>query len=676
MPNSSWLSLLARGCCAAGLVLAVSSCGDDDPERDASEPGADAGLDTGDAGGGDANATDADPPEPSETTVPDGCNPLGAPYDCLLPYPSNAFLVPTDDGPRVLVPDVAVPEGPAGVPFRSDRGRAPDGFGIHAPILALAPFALDLSNAVGAFDDAAASLDAAHPSWLLRADTGERVPHWLEQDDQTDNPERRALIVRPLVPLEAGARYIVAFTDLRLADGGRVADWPVFAELRDGADFADAALDAEAARLAEQVLAPLEAAGAVLEDVQLAWDFTVRSRAFATDDILAVQSQTFAWLDERAVTATVEDVVRREDSVRVTGTVTAPLFMTSPDAGATYVRGDDDLPVYTELVEVPFLAIAALEVWDGTLEELPIAIQFGHGFFGSREEIDTGTHITTSREVNAVLFAVDGWGLANSDSGVIASDLVDGPNDVMRFVERIGQGAAHQLVLSEAITTALTSDVAFQRDGEPRYDAERLTFYGISNGHILGGMNVALSRHFDAAVLQSGGGSISFMMSRASPFTPLIQLLSTWARDPLDRQVFVAFVASQLDPIDALTWSPPLREAGAPPILLQLAIGDSTVPNLAGHLHARALGLSLLEPAPRAITNMPSVTIADAPASVLMEFDYGITEWPDRLSRPPSGDEANGVHEAIRNDARGVAQIRAFLRDGVVVHPCGDAACE
>lgn len=674
MPNRAWLSLLARSVCAAGLVLSLSACGDDNDGSAVDAAGADAGADVGtDAGGGNA---DAQAPGPSTTTVPEGCNPLGAPYDCLLPYPSDTFLVPTDDGPRVIVPDVAVPEGPGGVPFRSDRGRAPDGFGIHAPILVLAPFALELSNAVGAFDDAAASLEAAHPSWLMRADTGERVPHWLEQDDQTDNPERRALILRPLVPLEPGVRYIAALTDLRLADGERVADWPVFAELRDGRVFEDDALNEEAARLAAEVIAPLEAAGAAVEQLQLAWDFTVRTRGSAADDILAVQAQTFAWLDERSATATVDEVVRRDDSVRVTGTITAPLFMDSADAGATYVRGDDGLPVAGESIEVPFLAIAALEVWDGAVDDATIAIQFGHGFFGSREEIDSGTHIATSREVNAVLFAVDGWGLANSDSGVIASDLVDGPNDVMRFVERIGQGAAHQLVLSEAISTVLASDEAFQRDGSPRYDSERLTFYGISNGHILGGMNVALSRHIDAAVLQSGGGSISFMMSRASPFTPLIQLLSTWARDPLDRQVFVAFVASQLDAIDALTWSAPLRAADAPPILLQLAIGDSTVPNLAGHLHARALGLSLLEPAPRPVTTMPTVTVSDAPTSALMEFDYGITEWPDRLSRPPTADEANTVHNAIRNDARGLTQIRAFLRDGEVVHPCGEVACE
>ena len=52
----------------------------------------DAPSDAGEDGGEDVGE-DADAPDPDELVVPEGCNPISVGWDCLLPYPSDAFLV-------------------------------------------------------------------------------------------------------------------------------------------------------------------------------------------------------------------------------------------------------------------------------------------------------------------------------------------------------------------------------------------------------------------------------------------------------------------------------------------------------------------------------------------------------------------------------------------------------
>lgn len=660
---------------AALLALSLFACADDASEASSADAGADAVADAGDAGA-DADAEDAAADvAPVELVLADGCNPVGAPYDCMLPYPTDFYR--GADG-QVRVADGALPTAPDGAPLRVDRGFALDGFATHPPILALLPGDIDLSGAVAPYESAAPSLTPTHPSVLLEvgADgTVTPVPHFVERDAQAADLERSALIVRPLVPLGAGLRHIVAVQRLSRADGTPVARGEFMEGLVTGATFADAELGEEAARLRTDVLDPLAAFGVAADDLLLAWDFTVRTDASVMRDLEAVRAGVTAWLADTTPAIAVERVERSDDAVRIRGTLEVPLFVDSELAGAVYVRGDDGLPMQSSVALVPFFAIAAAEVWDGE-GELPVALQFGHGFFGDRFEIDQQTHVRTSREVGAVLFAVDNWGLATDDAGVIAGDLVDGPERLMRFVERLGQGYANHWVLSAALRGPMATADAFAGDDGPRYDTSRVAYFGISNGHILGGAQTALNDEIDAVILQSGGASFTFMMSRAAPFAPLMQLVATWLQDPLDRQKFVALASEAMDPIDPITWAPVLRDRGVP-VLMQLGVGDSTVPNLAGHLHARALDLPLLQPAPRELPAMRTATVDEVGDSALLEADYGVSsdDWPDRNARPPGRDEGNGVHQDPRNDERLNAQLRAFVRSSEIVHPCGDGPC-
>jgi hypothetical protein len=110
------------------------------------------------------------------------------------------------------------------------------------------------------------------------------------------------------------------------------------------------------------------------------------------------------------------------------------------------------------------------------------------------------------------------------------------------------------------------------------------------------------------------------------------------------------------------------------PVLMHDGLGDTSVPNVATHTHARGLGATLLEPAPRAIPGIPS---AEGPLSgrVIAEFDFGIEEpLPGTYADFPP--DENEVHGGVRALEASMDQIDAFFQpDGQVTNFC-DGVCD
>jgi hypothetical protein len=168
-------------------------------------------------------------------------------------------------------------------------------------------------------------------------------------------------------------------------------------------------------------------------------------------------------------------------------------------------------------------------------------------------------------------------------------------------------------------------------------------------------------------------------MFRARPFIPFLILIASVFPDPLDQQKVAAAIQSSFDRIDPLTYAPHVFAdpyPGSPAdrrVLLQVGIGDAAVPNVSSHVHARALGVAHLQPAPRTI---PAITTAASPSdgSAIVEFDFGIDPLPGLTATPPEKD--NEVHEGVRRLKAGMDQIDAFLRPGGrIIHTC-DGPCD
>lgn len=609
-------------------------------------------------------------PEPLE--ISEGCNPIGAGEegDCLLPYPSDFFRTKEGDGFRVTVPEAAQLrfDGVAGDPLSVHR---PDGFSVGTPILTHFPGPLDDSSLVFWTDDVARSKTAESPTVILDAETGEPVLHFAELDAYASTPERQALILRPLERLKDGHRYVVGIGALKKTDGSAVSAPAGFASLRDEEGAAHPSLAALASHYDSDVFPVLEAAGRPRAELLLAWDFTTRSEASATSDLLGIRDAVIARYDAAPPEVTVvkvEDDVAPHIGRRVELTVKVPMFVDSEKPGGKL----EPLPS-THDAEVPVTVWIPPSVMNRAPGDPPARLlQFGHGFFGDRYECD-GFPAELADEYGFVVFATDWWGMAAPDKAYVAGLLIGDPTNTIVFTDRVHQAYANALAAAEAAIGPIALLPELQVGGTPAYDASHLYFYGISMGHILGSTYVAISPRVERAVLSVGGANFSMMMFRALPFQPLLALLQTQIDDPLEQQKFAAIAQSGFDRIDPVSYAPYFFErplAGAPAdrkMLQHVGIADSQVPNVASYFHARIYGLPALEGAAAEVPAAMETVAAPTDGSAFNVFDFGETRTDEAIP-PPA---VTPVHEGVRRLPAAMEQVDLFLRpDGQIENTC------
>lgn len=676
------------------LVWACAACDDGGSGTTASNGGALADAGGGQGGapaggalvpdlGGTAGAVpDAAPPAPDAAVdpVPEGCNPVGGEWDCLMPFPSDVYRVADPGLPsgfRVEIPEVAQPRNYDGEHLNMLALHPADGFSPASQIMALVPHDLAPGQLVTLDGDYTVSLRPESRTVLIDATTGERVLHIADVDLRAPDAARRALILRPQVRLKDSTRYIVGIRRLNDAAGAAIASPESFEALRAGAAPADLQ-----ARYDAEIFPALADAGAPKDDLLLAWDFTTRSEDQVTSDMLSVRAQTIDALRDHPPVLKGAQVTEPADGPifrRLDGVMEVPLFMETPNVGAHLHRGPDGRPALNGTADVPFLAIIPRSIGENPAEPGRF-LQFGHGFFGQRIEIADNFVYEFAQDHRMVVAGVDWWGMSTADSPDVIAQIINNPAESLRFVERVHQGMANFIALSYAAKTSLHDLAEMQVDAAPTYTADEVYFYGISQGGILGGTYMALAPNVSRGVLSVGGAGFAMLMQRARPFIPFINVIAAQYADPLDQQKFQTLSQLTLDRIDPMTYAPHLivnPYPDSPParrVLMQLGVGDSQVPNLGHHTMARSLDIPLLTPANRAI---PGIREDAGPiaGSALVEFSFGIPEpLPGTFSDFPA--EGNGAHEGVRRSRAGQAQIDGFFRpDGVIAHTC-DGPCD
>jgi hypothetical protein len=679
------------------LVLLAAACGDDGSPAD---PGADAGLDTGldvpaEPDGSDAShpddVPDGSPADLGRDTVdqdredadvledardldaapmvrPEGCNPVAWRQDCMLPYPSDFFLV--DDGSlpsgkRVELTEIARPRTSVGDTFDLLRAHPVDGFSRHQPILAL--FESGVSQSSLTFHTDPPAVSPSSTTVLLNARDGTPVPHWAELDQFTQDPARQVVVLRPYVRLEARTRYIVAFQNLEDASGRAVRSPDSYREL------------AQTQRYQTQVLAPLEEFGVDLDAIEIAWDFTTGSDAHVQADLLAMRADAIEFFSEpvRLSDITVTEIGSELVALRVEGTLEVPLYLESTEPNAAMHRGPDGQVARNGTAEVPFTVQFPQSALPRGAGFTPVRmLQWGHGFFGLREEINYGFNQRYAQEGPYAMAAVDWWGMSEPDVTAIVS-IGTNLDRAFGFVDRLQQAMINQMALTRALQTTLAQMPSMRRFDAPLYDPDAVSFYGISQGHIFGVAAVALNPWLDRAVLGVGGGPYSLMMSRSSNFSQLLTLIDLLLADPVMTQKLIALSQHSWDRVDATTWAPALLRAplpGSPQrhLLTHMGVGDHSVPNLASELLAREIGAPLLGPS----AHVPfGFTPVEGPLpSAFVTVDFGVENLPGVLARLPTLDERNEVHDSLRDLGAIKAQVDAFLRpDGMVNNFCAGA---
>lgn len=659
---------------AAALVLATSfvlaGCGDDEPAA----PGTTTTTTT---------TTTTLPP----LEIPAGCNPIAYQNDCLLPYPSDFFLVEDasmPSGRRVELTDAAMPRTKTDAPFDFLQHHPVDGFSHHMPIMAVFPEGVDASKLTFHTGDPAPAIQPDSVTLLVDADTGELVPHWAELDRMTDVPASQALFVRPYVKLQNGHRYIVAFQGLDDAQGQPIQPPQGFDRILGEQAAGDPSLSALATHYEEAIFPVLTGLGVERSGLQLAWDFTVGTEEWLTRDTLAIRDDALALMAATPPAVTVTNVIMNpstEIAIRVEGTLRVPLYLDGDQPGARIFRGPDGLPAMNGEAEVPFLVQVPVSAVPADANFVAArTMQYGHGLFGLREEINYGFMRGFSLEQSYITAAVDWWGMSEDDIGVVTSAILGDVSKMFTFTDRLPQAVVNMMALSFALKDGITQIPELQAFGRPMFDPDQLYYYGISQGAIFGVTLLALSPTLDRAAISVGGGPYSLMMSRSASYADLFNLLSSQVDDPLTAQKVVALSQHTWDRVDPMTYAGHLLAnpyPDTPPerhLLMQIGIGDHSVNNLASHLMARALGIPLLDPTPRPIYGLES---APMPADDgLVVVDFQLATEPGIESRIPTEAEKNDVHENVRRNARIKQQLDSFFRpDGTIQNFC-DGACD
>ncbi|HVV83552.1 MAG TPA: hypothetical protein VHE35_10790 [Kofleriaceae bacterium] len=616
--------------------------------------------------------------------IADACNPLGT-GACLLPWPSSAYLKAdpsTATGYRVDLDVAGMPVNIDKHPIAVEPYNRWDGFSPSGPILAQFPTGVS-AHGLPAPDDPGASLAADSPIVLLDMDRMERAPFFAEIDQNIDNVEQRALIIRPVIRLHPKTRYAVALRkSLEAADGSPLASPPGYVALDAGDTLGHPRADVDRHR---EVVAALATAGVPSDDLVLAWDFVTASDEMLTSDMLTMRDAAVTAIGDAGAnlsfTATERAANGAYTSKSYVGTFTSPDFLTDAEQDDSIIRRDaDDRPMMQGMRQANFAAVIPKCAETATL---PIpAIVFGHGIFGNASDtLDDDFLQKVANQYCFVVVAGDFIGLTDRQLAAAATTA----NDLAkagRVTEKLGQSIIDFIALENLVRGKLNASPQFQRDGAPIIDATKVFYLGGSLGGIMGNAFMAYDPTITRGALGVPGGAWSMLFERSVSWLPLKAAAQGSYTDPLVYPELVALLGMRFEPFDPITTAPrvvhdPLPNTPAKQILMYEAIGDCLVTNYSTEMVVRTMGLSMMMPSVKMPWNIPAA--AGTPSSGFTVYDEHPTPLPPTtINLPPSTD--NGTHSGVNRRQAVLDAVHTFLLGGNVTQACkvGEqaAACD
>jgi hypothetical protein len=623
------------------------------------------------ASGCSSSKPTAAPPEPTSGLPLLGadCDPL-VPAHCGLPFPSNVWLV---DG-KVTFGATTLPQLHGTTPIDPSIFRDRDGFSPGTASLFVLPGAIP--DGLPTPDSIALSLDPSGPTVLMDAETGERIPHFVDLDSGGRTDEDTALILRPVMRLKDAHRYIVAARHVKNADGKAIEPSPAFAALRDKTSSDDASVRRRRA-LYDDLFARLEAHGTPRSDLQIAWDYTTASRANTTAPLLAMRDEALALVGADGpeyVITKVEDRPNPNILKRLTGLMTVPLYLDKPGPGGRMVLGANGLPKQNGTAEYEFVIHIPNSINDGKPMGL---VQNGHGLLGSKDEARDGQLAIFCDRFRYIGFAVDMIGMAHEDLDTVLRSVSEDITLFRGAVDRQHQGMLNQLLVMRMMKGRFTRDPAVQIDGKSAIDPTNAHYRGDSQGGIFGGTYMSLSTDVTRGLLGVPGMPYNLLLDRSADFAGYKFLLRAAYPSAVDTQIVLGLMQLWWDRSEPNGWVPYLRanmHPGTPAhdVLMHVAIGDHQVPTLGAHFMARTLGAKNLRPVNREIFGIED---ADGPltGSVMVEYDFGHPPVPLQ-NYPPDAAEGEDPHGKPRLLEPSYQQQDRWFREGVVAPFC-DGPC-
>jgi hypothetical protein len=616
--------------------------------------------------------------------VADGCNPLSPSGACLFPYPSSAYT--TEDatsatGVRVSLRADKLPLRDGVTPIDVAPYNTADGFSPAVPILVHFGVDVDLAPLPGQLSIERSLAPAEDsPVALFNRETGRRVSFFVEMDQnrRDDYPGRYAFIIRPVEPMDMGARHVVLLRDdLRDAGGAPLPTSAAFLALRDGAPTNSEAVESLRDHY-EDIFQFAEQQGYERGRLLLAWDFPVASEGYLLGSVLSMREKALKEAGETGMAYTITEVQESPNehlAKIVFGDFEVPTFLRDDDS---FEYDADHHPIRQPANrKYPFTMLIPKKADLG--EPLPLVV-LGHGIFGEGRGFLTaggdGAAIQAlSQELGVVAIATDWIGLSNKDLLRIAGEVAPNLDRLSLITDQLQQSLINTLVMTKLARGALQDDPKVKVGDNKLIDLSRMYYWGASLGGIQGSAFISISPDIPRAVFGVPGCAWSTMLTRSIVFPPIQSLLEPHYPDPLDFSLAISFLQGKFDHADPvnltkLMFKSPLPDAPEGRIVvLQEAIGDSQVPNISSEMLARAIGVKLLTPSVDPVFGLEAVT---APTEDSVLVHYKLDDFDDPLppssNLPPSGE--NGVHHAMNFVETAQAQIGYLFVSGVVQNFC------
>ena len=662
--------------------------GDDDTGDDDTGDDDTADDDTGDDDTGDDDTGDDDTVEPITLDLIEGCNHFSTSDECFLPYPSGFFQIedPTSEtGVRVNYPDDTLPVTPPLPSFSMDPINTADGVSPAGPVLL--HFGFDIhENFLNNELDLEKSLAPGNAIALFNMETGERIRFIAEMDmnRRVLFPNRYALIIRPMEPMQMGVRHaVVLTTDLTDDEGNSLESPEAFAVLRDDIPVTNEEIE-DIREDYENLFDFLADHGYPREKLFLAWDFMVASQEYLTGSVLHMRNEALDIMGGTGLSYTIDSVVDDPNEYLariVEGTFEVPTYLTEDNS---LVYDEDHHPILQdENQSFPYTMIIPKKA-ETLAEPLPLVV-FGHGLFGNGRDYLTGGLGSiiqpVAEEAGTIMIATNWIGLSDGDLQLILDEVLYDLNRIYIVTDRLQQSLINNLTMTELAIGQLSSDPAIKVADNELIDPSRVYYYGASLGGIQGTSFMAISNRFERGVMGVPGSVWLNMIPRSINWVPIKLMMDLLYPDPLVQQFGIAFIQTQFDHSDPINLSkllfddPPPNSPANRKVVLQEAIGDCQVPNMTTEMLARAIGVKQIEPP---IYYVPGLSYVPSPTeeSVLVQYylvDQVLANPPPLTNVPPLVE--NGAHFDMCFMPHVLDQVVHFLLEAEVVQYC-DGLCD
>jgi hypothetical protein len=226
---------------------------------------------------------------------------------------------------------------------------------------------------------------------------------------------------------------------------------------------------------------------------------------------------------------------------------------------------------------------------------------YGHGLLGTRSEVTAGHVLSMGSLHNMMFCAVDWFGFSTGDLVNNVTLLLDISN-FPTLGDAAQQGMLNMIFLARALVhpEGFSAHPAFQNSNGQRLIDTREVFYdGNSQGGIMGGSVVAVSRDVNRGALGVAGMNYSTLLRRSVDFDLYSIPLYTAYPDDLDRDLVLALLEMLWERAENNGYTEHLNTAGGPNLplpgspdnnlLLHVGFSDHQVSMWSADVMARSL---------------------------------------------------------------------------------------